>query len=222
MIKKLIKFDDFDGNQIEEEHYFHLSKTELLKMDAEKDGGMVRILSELQASNNANDILRMFSEIIMRAYGRRDPLSPTRFIKDASEQQDFLQSLACEALLTECTTDPNAAVEFINGISPKDLRDAPEVKSALEGVKNVELPDPNGLDKAGAWPTPEISVGRDDPKKIQTENTASGLQVPRDKNGKLWPWWNREPTQKELTEMPHNQMLDVFRRKSTSWVPIVG
>jgi hypothetical protein len=240
MIKKDIKFDDFDGNPVVETHYFHLSKPELIKMDQEADGGMSGILQNLQKSNNAHEIYAMFTLIIKKAYGKRDANNATRFVKDEVESEQFIQSLAFDALLTEMLTDPMAAAVFVNGIVPKDLADTDEVKEAFKAAEKLQLPaafvqasrvpDPNNLDKNGPWPgnRHEIALRPDPAAQAQADRDEeedarrSGLSKPFDSDGNLVPWHNRKPTEKELMGMKQPQLLDVSRRSNSDWEPSVG
>ncbi len=40
MLKKTITYEDFDGNQVTEDHFFHLSKADLVEMEVSQKGGM--------------------------------------------------------------------------------------------------------------------------------------------------------------------------------------
>lgn len=218
MIKKDISFEDFDGNRVTETHYFHLSKSELIQMDGEQEGGLGKVLQQLQDSKDSKEIFRLFTYIIKKSYGRRDANNATRFIKDPQEQKDFLTTMAFEALLSEMLLDGTAAAVFVSGIVPKDLAEMPEVKQAFEEAKqagaaitNVQLP-----------PAAEQAADdREDEQKRLEENALSGLQHPRGKDG-LVPWWNRKPTEKELTQMSHAQLVDVMRRTNSGWTPPVA
>ena len=40
MVKKTIKYSDYNGNEREEDFYFNLSKVELLEMEMSTEGGL--------------------------------------------------------------------------------------------------------------------------------------------------------------------------------------
>lgn len=233
MIKKTITFEGFDGKDVSEDHYFHMTKRELIEWDHETPGGLEKVLTDLTKSNEGYQILAMFTDIIRRSYGRRDSLSNSRFIKDPDEQRDFLNSQAFDALLTEMLTDGAAAAEFVNGLIPKDLADMPDVRKAFaqvpvgpafssqdipgpspEEAGITHVPDPNNLDgPQGTWPR-----GNDvQEMSVRNAQQSTGLEFPFDADGNLWPWAHREPSNRELMNMHKRQLMDVHNRHNAGW-----
>jgi hypothetical protein len=232
MIKKEIHYEDFDGNEVVENHWFHFSKSELIDMELSAEGGMSNKLQAVIKSNNGAEIMRLFKELIGQAYGQRDPSSPTSFRKSKQISADFLASPAFDELLTELVTNVSSAVSFMNGLIPKDLeamaakmekqnQDTPRV------IENVDLsrgsigvgalPDPNKLDTGNEpWPTLNESEKRVRDKEL------SGLMRPWDTTGNLLPWAFRDPTDKELTAMAQVQLADVYRRRTNGWEQPTG
>ena len=209
MIKKTITFEDFDGNEVIQDHYFHLNKSELIDMELSEKGGLSSKLEEIVAGGDATLIISTFNNIIRSSYGQRDPANPQKFFKSESLSADFMGSLAFDALFTELMTDPQAAAEFVNGLIPKDILANPEVQKALNRIQSSEttpsLPDPNALDgPKQTWPA-------------EPEDRLSGLKNPRGTDGKLLPWAHRVPTTAEQTTMSRAQLLDVMQRQSSGW-----
>ena len=52
MLTKKITYEDFDGNQVTEECQFHLTKSELMKMELSEAGGMYATLEKMVQENN--------------------------------------------------------------------------------------------------------------------------------------------------------------------------
>ena len=69
MIKKTIKYEDYNGNEREEEFYFNLSNAELTKMELGVEGGLSERLKKVLATKDTPQILKVFEEIINKAYG---------------------------------------------------------------------------------------------------------------------------------------------------------
>jgi hypothetical protein len=130
LIKKDIKFENpFTEETVTEEHYFHISKADLVEMELEehnntyeRDGetltGMQAKLQRIIDSNDGRAIITEFKDIIRRAYGKKEG---ERFIKSREIQDDFLATEAFSQLLFELCTQPDAAGEFINGVVPGNL-----------------------------------------------------------------------------------------------------
>ena len=47
MLKKTIKYTDYDGNEREEDFYFNLSKAEVTEMELSKEGGMSEYIKKI-------------------------------------------------------------------------------------------------------------------------------------------------------------------------------
>lgn len=131
MLKKTITYDNlFTEQQVTEEHYFHISKADLVEMEVtehqqeytsstgEKLTGMQAKLQRIVDSKDGKAIMAEFKDIIRRSYGKKDG---DRFLKSPEIWADFSSSEAFSQLLWELCTDASAAAEFINGIVPGNL-----------------------------------------------------------------------------------------------------
>ena len=61
MVKKTIKYTDYNGNEMEEDFYFNLSKVELLEMEMSTEGGLENKIKKIVESNNKYDIIKYFN-----------------------------------------------------------------------------------------------------------------------------------------------------------------
>ena len=118
MLKKDITFTDFDGNEVTETHYFNLTRTELIEMELEFEGGLEQGLRDLIASEDNALIFRKFKEVIIGSHGKREGNS---FLKDEHQTKLFAGSPAFDELIVSFFTDVENAAEFIRGILPRDL-----------------------------------------------------------------------------------------------------
>jgi hypothetical protein len=119
MLKKTIKYEDFDGNERTEDFYFHLSKAEVMEMEVGVVGGMTQMLNKIveEKDSNPSKIVETFKDIILKAYGEKS-LDGKRFIKSEEISTAFSQTEAYSQLFVELATDESAAAAFINGIIP--------------------------------------------------------------------------------------------------------
>ena len=117
MIKKTIKYTDFDGNSIEEPFYFHLTKGELIDWAAEGEDGFAGKIASIAKEDDPLKILPMIKEIILRSYGVRTP-DGKGFVKDPELVKNFQYTQAFDELYVELSTDADKAAEFVNGILP--------------------------------------------------------------------------------------------------------
>lgn len=121
MFKKTIKYTDFDGNERKEDFYFNLTKAELLEMQLSIDGGLQGYLERIIKTQSQPELIKMFKEIIMRAYGEKSP-DGKRFLKSDEIRQNFECTEAYSELFMELATNSDAAAEFIDALLPGDLK----------------------------------------------------------------------------------------------------
>lgn len=121
MFKKTIKYTDFDGVERKEDFYFNLTKAELLEMQMSMDGGLKGYLERIVKTQSQPELIKMFKEIIMRAYGEKSP-DGKRFMKNDEIRQNFECTEAYSELFMELATDSDAAAEFVNALLPADFQ----------------------------------------------------------------------------------------------------
>lgn len=136
MIKKTIKYTDYDDVERSEDFWFNLSKTELIEMNFSKEGGMDKVLRRIIDTQDVKGLIDVFQDIILRAYGEKSD-DGKRFIKVRDGHrlsEDFAQTAAYDELYMELATDDKAAADFINGLIPKSLaKEVAQKQLELEG-----------------------------------------------------------------------------------------
>lgn len=144
MLKKTIKYTDFDGNEATEDVYFNLTKAEVAEMelasshinpDGTATGGMEQMLTKVVDSGSGAQIIDAFKEILAKAYGIRSE-DGKRFIKSYDLFDEFTQTAAYSEFFMELITDAEAASTFIKAIMP------PELSKPTQQDKPTERPTP--------------------------------------------------------------------------------
>lgn len=134
MLKKSITYEDFNGNSVTEDHYFHLSKADLIEMEMSQKGGMHEYLQQIVASEDGRAIIQTFKELILSAYGKKSD-DGRRFLKTPQLREEFQSSEAYSALFMELCTDAGAAAEFVNGVVPAGLdEEVAKLKASEDGA----------------------------------------------------------------------------------------
>lgn len=118
MLKKTIKYVDYDDVEREEEFLFNLSKAEVAEMELGVTGGMRKMLEKIVAELDGKRIMESFKEIVLKAYGEKSP-DGKRFVKSKELSEAFSQTEAYSILFMELITDANAAAAFVEGVLPK-------------------------------------------------------------------------------------------------------
>lgn len=135
MIKKVISYLDYDGNQRKDTLMFDISESELLKLELKTPGGTRNKLQRIIEENDTAKIVEYFDDFIKLSYGRKSD-DGKRFVKNEEILNEFLQSPAYNALFMELISDADKAAAFINGIIPKEL--AEKVSGQLTLVENTK------------------------------------------------------------------------------------
>lgn len=117
MLKKTIKYTDFNGNERTEDFYFNLSKAELAEMELSTSGGMTEKINRIVASQNNEEIMGIFKDMILKSYGEKSP-DGKRFIKNKELVDAFVQTEAYTELFMELVSSTEAISAFFNGIIP--------------------------------------------------------------------------------------------------------
>ena len=124
MLKKTIKYEDYNGTQREEDFYFNLTKAELMEMEMGTTGGLAEMIDNVVKAQDAPSIIKIFKDLVLKAYGEKSP-DGKRFIKvnDAGIPLSigFSQPEAYSQLFMDLATDAKAASDFVNGIIPANM-----------------------------------------------------------------------------------------------------
>jgi len=118
MLRKTIKYTDFNGVERSEEFLFNLTKAELVEMEMSEKGGLEKTLERIIEENDSKKIVAIFKDLILKAYGEKSE-DGKRFIKSDELTASFAQTDAYSELFMELATSTEAATAFVNGITPK-------------------------------------------------------------------------------------------------------
>lgn len=116
MLKKTITYTDFDGVEQKEDHYFNLTKAEMMEYNSAyaDRGGILKYLTWLMDNKKEYEIIQAFKDLILRSYGERN--SAGRFIKSQEIRDSFMASEAYSELFMDVVSSDEAAAAFVNGI----------------------------------------------------------------------------------------------------------
>jgi len=150
MIVKTVKYKSFDGDDIEEKVYLHLTKAEFLKMDLKYSdyGGLINYMRKLLTDVKDGDmfmkpLVTVLETLILSAYGRK------------TEDGRFVKKMYGQPLADEFETSEAYSSLLINLLSE-------------DGIKDIE---PLIM---GILPTSELDMKEFEAKKAQMQ-TALGV-----------------------------------------------
>lgn len=155
MLKRTITYTDFNGDTVTEDHFFNLSKAELLEM--ELVGELGDQLRQMVKAENMGALFLEIKKFILLSYGRKSADGKNFFKKDpitgARYAEEFVQSAAYDKLLVDFLGNNDEAALFIMGILPKDI--VVEVERAI--AANPGTP-PSQVFMETVRPAPAVST----------------------------------------------------------------
>lgn len=131
MLKKTMTYTNYNGEQITEDFYFNLSKAEILEMEMTTEGGMAEYIKGVVNAKNVTEIIKIFKELILKAYGKKSP-DGRRFIKTPELREEFAQTEAYSNLFMMLATDAEEAANFVNKVTPADVN--VDAEAAMKAV----------------------------------------------------------------------------------------
>lgn len=120
MIKKTVKYEDYEGNQREETFYFNLNKAEIIEMQAV---GSLKNFQQIANSQDVAGVIEILKDLIVKSYGEKSA-DGKRFIKVRDGRRladDFVETEAYPELFMELANNPDAMEAFVRGIVPQSL-----------------------------------------------------------------------------------------------------
>lgn len=118
MLKKTITYTDFDGKERTEDHYFNLTKAEIMDMELSIPGGMTSLIEKISQTEDTPALIELFKKILERSYGKKSA-DGRRFIKSKEIFDEFASTEAYSEMFMELCTDADAAAAFVAGVLPK-------------------------------------------------------------------------------------------------------
>lgn len=138
MLKKTIEFNDWNDVPHKEDFYFNLTRTEILNMQLETNGGLDALLERMIQTQDQAQLIVFFQDLIKRSYGVKS-VDGRKFVKNDEVFEDFKSTPAYDVLYMELATDSKKAAAFINGLMPREIMSqisADDLKTELE-AKNI-------------------------------------------------------------------------------------
>ena len=120
MYTKTITYEDWNGETRTEDFRFNLTKSELITIEADTEGGIENYIKEIGDKLDAKKIMEFMKMIIAKSYGEKS-LDGKRFMKGDDLSKAFMETPAYDSLFMELVTDADKAAEFISNIIPKSI-----------------------------------------------------------------------------------------------------
>lgn len=191
MLKRTIKYTNFNDEEKVMEAYFHLGKADITRIAANPE--FLRVMEKASSEKDTKTMLEKIEELVRLSYGVRSE-DGERFVKTREVQDAFIQSAAYEEFLADLVTgDGTNFTKFLQGVFPPKL-----MEQLRQRVKDGEMKDP-----FAELENPVSNTG------VPLEPTyAEQAEAPRP----AWLAENRVPSKAELMAMSNEEMVEAFRK----------
>lgn len=124
MLSKTVKYQDFDGNDVETTFWFHLDKDELIRLNFGQ--GEVPLSEAVATIGDSNTdilmVLDLLKSIVAKSVGVRSEDGKFFDKEDKSAYRELMMTDAYSELTEALLSDPKEANAFIYGIMPKNVQ----------------------------------------------------------------------------------------------------
>ena len=117
MLKQRVKYEGFDGEIVEEDLYFNLTRMDLIELnDRYESKDMAAYMDKIVKEKNIKELYKVLKDIVLMAYGVKSE-DGKRFIKNQTVKDEFAESLAFSQLIEDFHETDTAMSDFITGIT---------------------------------------------------------------------------------------------------------
>lgn len=117
MLKQRVKYEGFDGELIEEDLYFNLTRMDLIELnDRYESKDMAAYMDKIVKEKNIKELYKVLKDIVLMAYGVKSE-DGKRFIKNQTVKDEFAESLAFSQLIEDFHETDTAMSDFVTGIT---------------------------------------------------------------------------------------------------------
>ena len=150
MQKITVTYENFDGENVTEDLYFHLNIKELQDME-NWDVPLTQRIAKLTKTEDGKDAFNLMRDIIETAYGERSS-DGKRFLKSPEIRNMFTEGLAYDEVIIQFIDGTTDLGKFIEGLLPKKVFELAK-KNSKKDVKEYLVKydiDPKLADEAAA------------------------------------------------------------------------
>lgn len=149
MIKQTVKYTNYNGEMVEEDLYFNLTRLEMMDMEMDEHGAMSQRIDRMKKAKDARAAYYEVKEIVIKSFGIRSE-DGKYFHKNEKIREDFLNSAAYDEFFMSLFGSTQKVTDFVNGIVPAEA-----IKKAMEDAeaKKIQLDDERP--KPTSMPVPE-------------------------------------------------------------------
>ena len=115
MLKKIVKYIDFNGNERSDTLYFNLTDVEVARLEVKFPGGLEKYINNFNAEERPDEILDLFETVLEMSYGIKSE-DGRHFRKPPENTRDFMESAVYTKIFFELLSDADVAADFFKAV----------------------------------------------------------------------------------------------------------
>lgn len=135
MQKITVTYENFDGENVTEDLYFHLNIKELQEME-NWDIPLAKRIALLTSTEDGKAAFDLVRDIVEAAYGERSE-DGKRFVKNPEVLKNFTEGLAYDEVIIQFLDGTTDLAKFIEGLLPKKVFELAK-KNSEESGKEIK------------------------------------------------------------------------------------
>ncbi len=135
MIKKTITYTNIDDQTETKIVYFHLGINQITTLEERHPEGLIKFFQGIVDGSGESSLVRL-REVMRLAYGVRHEGSD-KLDRDPALVEEFMDSLAYDALWVSLIGDDKAQQEFITGLLPADMMAKARIQVSKQGILDI-------------------------------------------------------------------------------------
>lgn len=162
MLKKTIRYTDFDGVEREEDLYFNLSEAELLEMAIHHEMGVEGVAAYFKGLGERKDPKEIFpavKNLLLLAYGVRSD-DGRHFRKSEDITDGFVSSAAYQEMFMQMMSDRDTIVGFFKGALPSKYIEAMQELERDHTVNELMAMDDEEFERVVGTDTKKMTKGQ--------------------------------------------------------------
>lgn len=137
MLTKKITYTNYNDVEVTDTLYFNLTKSEILSMELETEGGLREKLVRIGESKNSAQILKVFKDIIMLSYGEKS--DDGKYLRKGENHElakAFMETPAYDVLVMDILSDETGKkfTEFVLHVVPKEVLEEVDKRGGIDKV----------------------------------------------------------------------------------------
>lgn len=132
MFKHTVVYNDFNGQERKEELHFHLSKPEVIRIEAEIGTDLATYTQSLVDNMELKTLLDFLERIILNSYGKKTT-DGRSFHKSKELREDFEHSQAYAELFEQLLLTPELARKFGESVADDGKQRKNQVQPSVVG-----------------------------------------------------------------------------------------